>query len=296
MKPRVCVGRYATEPYYFDSLKARVYCLEELVYCLKENAFLLDTEIMSDTLLDWIAGGCGAVELARELHPLVHQKGSLSAFVLMIMEYVGFYGEEVLRQVEQTLKKGVGLSLFEKRRTKIDYLVETGKYAEAVQGYEELLVQWEEEQQAARGSQMTTGKHENENNAGNAAGEWKAAVLHNKGVALSGLMQYKDAAEAFRQAHLLDANPGSLRCYLAARRLELSEGDYITFAAGLSENLEESLALEKQMEQLQREWQESEKYQYLQDRRELRSHDTVRYYEENEKLIAALQEEYRHSI
>ena len=136
MKARLCVGEYCETAYNIEELEIRVYCMEELCYCLKENAFLLDMSIMNDKLVDWIGEECRVRELAKQLYPMVHKQGSLSAFVLTILQYVGIYGEEELQAVAQVLKQGSGLSNLEKRKSQIDYMVEKRKYAAAIRGYD----------------------------------------------------------------------------------------------------------------------------------------------------------------
>lgn len=124
MKASLCVGEYCETAYNIEELEIRVYCMEELCYCLKENAFLLDMSIMNDKLVDWIGEECRVRELAKQLYPMVHKQGSLSVFVLTILQYVGIYGEEELQAVAQVLKQGSGLSNLEKRKSQIDYMVE----------------------------------------------------------------------------------------------------------------------------------------------------------------------------
>jgi hypothetical protein len=114
-----------------EGLDIRVYSMEELCYCLKENAFLLDLSIMNDKLVDWIGEECKVWELAKQLYPMVHKQGSLSVFVVTILQYVGMYDPEEILQVEQVLKQGAGLSNLEKRKSQIDYMVEKRKYAAA---------------------------------------------------------------------------------------------------------------------------------------------------------------------
>ena len=101
MKASLCVGRYATTPYCIEGIDVFIYSMEELCYCIKENAFLIDVSLMNDGLLEWIDRECGLRDLVKILNPLVHKAGSLSAFVTVILEYTGFYGPEVIRQVEQ---------------------------------------------------------------------------------------------------------------------------------------------------------------------------------------------------
>lgn len=280
MSVRLCVGAYASQPYCFEGLNLKVYCAEELCYALKENAFLLDTDIMSDRLVDWLARECGLSELAGELHTLVHRKGSLSAFVGRILEYTGFYHREEVLKVEQTLKKGAGLNVLEKRKLRIDYLTEQKKYLAAVAEYDALLSTWEE----------TLGQ----NQASGA--ELKASILHNRGTALAGLMRYSQAADSFRRAYETDRNLETLQCFLAAKRMELSDNEYVAYAASIPECAETVLALEKQIEQLNGQWEQEADYLRLLERGKLREEDERAYLEENERVLSAMKEGYRSMV
>lgn len=282
MRASVCVGDYATTPYCIKGLEIPVYSMEELCYCLKENAFLLDTSLMNDSLMEWIGDCCGLGELARELYPLVHKQGSLSAFVSMIMEYVGLYDTAAIHEIEQVLKKGAGLSSIEKRKSQIDYLVEKKKYVAALRGYDALLTKWE--QLEAEGKELPAGKV-------------RASILHNKGVAFAGMMLYGQAADAFWQAYQTYENTEHFAAYLAAKRMELSEGDYIALVAELTNSYEQTLALEKKLEAVQEAWREHADYQRLQMRREWRTgSDKQKYYDENERLTLGLKNSYRNSV
>lgn len=279
MKVSVCVGNYAETPYCFENLDIRVYCIEELCYVLKENAFLLDVDIMNDRLIQWISESCGLGQLARELYPMVHQKGSLSAYVSMILEYTGFYQTEVIYQVSQTLKKGAGLSFFEKRKSRIDFLTEKKKYMAAILEYDKLLKDW--------GEAADCGKDKPEP-------QWQSKILHNKGVAFAGLMNYREAAECFRKAWEQDGNRDSLMAWLGAKRMGLGEEDYISFAAGLPQCFEASISLEKELEELSRKWEEEPDCQRLKQRQEWRNGSSKqKYYEEDQRLTQALKDSYR---
>lgn len=281
MKASLCVGEYCENAYRVEGLEISVYCMEELCYCLKENAFLLDLSLMNDALVDWIGDGCKVRDLAKQLHTMVHKQGSLSNFVVTILQYVGMYDAEELRQVEQVLKQGAGLSNLEKRKSQIDYMVEKRKYAAAIRGYDTLLETWDALEQEGRDLP---------------AAKVRAAILHNKGVALTGLMLYDKAADNFHAAHLADPDRVHLDAYLAAKRMELTEDAYVAFAAQNPESYTESLELEKRIEQIGREWEMQPEYRQLQLRREWRGSDRVKYDTENERLTAALKNSYRSSI
>lgn len=281
MRASVCVGNYATNPYYVAGLDIPVYSVEELCYCIKENAFLLDVSLMNDMLLEWLERECGLRELARELHPMVHKRGSLSSFVTMIMEYTGFYSSQCIGEVAGVLKQGAGLTNIEKRKSQIDYLVKRKKYVSAIRGYDILLENWQE-------------------NPGNPGGETlpapevKAAILHNKGVAYAGLMLYPQAEEAFKEAYDTDVREEYMRAYLAAKRIELSDAEYIAFTADMPESFNISIALEKELDRLKAVREQHPDYLRLQQRKMWRAgNDKQKYYDENERLTQELKVEYR---
>lgn len=282
MRISLCVGEYSATPFYITGLDMPICCMEELCYCLKENAFLLDTSLLEDGLADWIGNCCGLQELARELYPLIHKQGSLSALVTLILEYVGFYSAETIRDVEQVIKQGAGLSSIEKRKKQIDYMVSKKKYLAAIKGYDTLLSTWRE----------GDGKTQEVPAAG-----IRASILHNKGVALAGMMLYDQAAEIFHAAYETEPNEASFQAYLAAKRMELEEGEYISFVAELTEHYDETLKLEKQIEQIALDWQEHVDYKRLEQRLEWRAgNEKQKYYDENERLILALKNSYRSSV
>lgn len=278
MRVSVCVGNYAKEPYRIPGLEVSVFCMEELCYCMKENAFLLDLSLLDDGLLDWIERECGLGELADRLHPLVHRRGQLSEFVVAILRYVGFYGEEAIQETGQALKQGAGLSSIEKRKNQVDYLVRKKKYRSALRGYDELLQNWQIHEPVS---------------SSKPAPDFQAEIWHNKGVAYAGLMLYESAAECFRQAYELSRDEVYCVDYLAAKRMQLSEKGYVDFAAGCTEWYPQTLELEKKYRAAVEEWEKHPDYMQLYNRRDLKSRDRQRYNEENERLVQVLKDSYR---
>lgn len=280
MSPKLSIGYYTANPFSLEGLNIKVYCVEELCYALKENAFLLDMDCMSDRLVRWISQECGLTDLAQSLHDLIHKKGSLSIFVCSILEYTGFYSVETIRSVSQTLKKGVGLNVLQKRKMRIDHLVEQKKYRAAINEYDVLLSAWEDAKE--RGEAVSSAL--------------QAGMLHNKATALAGLMLYEDAARTYMKAYEADGNEESLVCYLAAKRMQFSEKEYVDFIAGQPECYEISLELERKVEQLNSWWEQEADYIRLTHRHELRDTDERSYLEENANLMQALKDGYRHMV
>ena len=170
-------GEYATTPYCFDNLGIRVCSAEELCYVLKENAFLLDVEIMNKRLVRWIDEVLGLPDLAGQLYPLINRKVSVGIFVATILRYVGFYEEETIVRIEEIYKTGADLNIYEKLKNRTDHMVAAGRYATAITEYDSLLEQLPEEEKQLR-----------------------AAMLHNKGVALCGMFYFTEAAQAFGES------------------------------------------------------------------------------------------------
>lgn len=277
----LCVGNYATTPYCITSLGIQVYCMEELCYCLRENAILLDFSIMDEHLISWMDKECGMSELAKELHFMVRKQGTLSAFVVQILEYVGLYDGEIIQEVERLLKDNSGLTNIEKRKKQIDYLVQKKKYFLAVKRYDDLLMEWNEE--GKQGAELLPRYV-------------KAAILHNKGVALTHMMMYGLAAECFWRAYETDAGEASFNAYLAAKRMELKETDYLELIAQMPDSYEKTLALEKRVEQLETGFASEEMGRKISELRSWRFDGyKQKYYEELEKITHILKENYRNS-
>lgn len=272
------MGNYTQTAYCFERLEAKVYCVEELCYVLKENAFLLSPDIMSDELVDFIGEQCGLPDLARDLYALMHQKGSLAVFVSLILQYVGLYGEDVVHKVESTLKLSSGMTDYEKRKIRIDYLVEKKRFSTALEGYKELM-----ESMAV----LSSGERD-------AISKVIAGTYHNMGVTHANLLRYTEAAECFKNAYDISGRRDSFMAFLAAKRMELAETDYVSFVAEILENHNETLALEKELESVQAMWRSTPQYAMLEGMRKMRfDGDLAGYLEESEKQIEVLKDSYR---
>lgn len=278
----VCVGDYAREPYVLPKLGVRLYCMEELCYCLKENAFLLDDSVMNDGLLDFIRKDCRLPGLAQALQPMVRKQGALSDFVSLIMNYVGLYDPETVRQVEETLKAGTGLSDYEKLKLQTDHLAEQKRYEEALKSYDRLLARIRENQEMeVPALQVLT-----------------AGILHNKGVIYARQMLYGQAAEYFYRAWKTSGEQQVYFAdYLAARRMQLPERDYVALVAECPEQYRASLELEKSLEVTEQTWRDTPEYKRLAVLRARRSEGELsEYCEETDRILQALKNDYRKRI
>ena len=266
-------GECAVIPYCFENLDIRVYSVEELCYVLRENAFLLDREILDKRLVKWIGEGVKLPELASMLAPLLHNGTSAGAFVRVILSYVGLYDEAEIARTEEVYLQGMGLNAYEKLKTRIDYMVENGKYTPALIEYDALMDRLPEKETGLR-----------------------ARIMHNKGTALCGLFLFEEAAQWFLQAYEMDGNEESFLAYLAAKRMFLPEGDYVSFVSGLGERYESTLELERRVQALQEDWKISEQKRYLEERGRMKSEGDSGYYTETDRKIRELKDRYRENV
>lgn len=271
----LCTGQTAKTPYHFEEPDVNVWNVEELCYVLTQNAFLLDRGLVSKKLVEWIEKECGLPQLGRLLYPYLNKKDSTENFVSEILKYVGLYDEETIMQTENIMKMGESLSVYEKRKKRIDFLVEKEKYETALSEYDRLL------------SELPPGER-----------NLSAQIWHNRGVALAGLFSFAHAAESFERAYELSPDEETWLQFLAAKRMELSDTEYITFAAQSEEKYPLVLQLEQKMEELLSEYAEEESKQYLEQLKEWRyGEEAGQYYAETEKMVQKLKEVYRsHAI
>ena len=216
------------------------------------------------------------------LQPLVRQRGSLSGFVSQILTYVGLYDSETVSQVEETLKAGSGLSDYEKLKLQTDHLVEQKRYEEALKSYDRLLARIRENQEMEVPALQTL----------------QADILHNKGVIHARQMHYGLAAELFQQAWKIGGGQTAyLTDYLAAKRMQLPEQDYVALAAEYPEQYRASLELEQALEATELAWRDTPEYnRLLQLRARRASGEVSEYCEEADRILQALKNDYRKRI
>lgn len=252
-------GKDAGTPYRLEGLRVQVSNVEELCYVLRKNAFMLESSLMDKALTAWIDGECGLKELSRLLQAQLAQKGSLCTFVMTILEYVGFYDHETLQETEQLLRQGENLSSYEKEKVFIDELVQKGRYEQALEEYGGLLRKLPEVENML-----------------------SAKVLHNMGTAYAGLFRFGRAAEYFWRAFEMHPLQETYLHYLGAKRMELTDKEYVDFIANLPDAYRDSLELEKRVEAYRKAWSESDEWKRLENGRT-----------EPENLLLGMKQRYR---
>ena len=267
----MCTGNIASTPYYFDKVYTNVYTIEELCYVIYENAFLIDKDIVNKDLAKWIDSECGLHDLARNLYQLVNQNALASSFAGCILEYTGYYTPDEIEKAESILKMNVTMNVFEKWKAKADFLYENKHYLLAVREYEHVLEK-----------------------LGDDEIELKSKIYNNMGVTYMALRLYESAVECFKTAYELDNNEEAYKHYLKARRLELSEDEYINAVAEEEDAYRLSVPIETELSGALMDFEASDTAKRLNDLRELKlKREAGLYYEEIGRMTEQLKSDYR---
>lgn len=275
----LCTGQYAEKPYFVEKFYINLYSVEELCYLLVEKAEMLDSEIMQKELVQWLDEQCGLNQLAHALYSLLNQNGSTAAFAGIILEYVNLYPADVVARTEEIIRSSEGLSPFERKKSKADYMLQSKRYYGALKQYYALLEQIPETDQLLR-----------------------AKVLHNMGVAYARLFMFRQAAEWFRQAFEANGAKESLVLYLASVRMYSQDKEYIAFIADHPEYHNVSLQVERRMEQTAEQFEATDENRMLFTLRVFKEEGSSTagsdspYYQEIEKLTTGLKERYREYV
>lgn len=267
----LCQGAYATTPYWIQRGEIPIFSIEELCYYIKENVILLDQDFMRMELAEWIGKECKLPELGQKLASHISQKTEFSQCIKDILQSVKYCTgeeiEEILRQIEENAR----MNSWEKRKNRIDFFYKSGKYMVALREYELLKKE-----------------------LGTDEPELSGKISNNIGTIYAHFYNFQIAAEQYLEAYQKDPQEDYFFSYLAAKRMLLSEQEYIDFVAQEVQHYDISLQLEKTIENLDGLWKESEEKQMLDGLSECRNNQQVgEYYETVEQLSNQWKDTYR---
>lgn len=270
----LCVGRYAKKPYHIDSVCINVYCVEELCYLFSSNPFMIDAGIMDRELAQWLDTECGLPELSHQLLTLFQRGSQPGIFVDTILDYVNYCSREDRQKIDEVIKNNAGLSPYERLKKQGDFLVKNGRYQMAIMEYEQLLLKLPETENGLR-----------------------PLVYHNMGVACSNLFQFENAARYFRKAYELSGGEESGIQFLFSVRQQMSESEYVSFIADNRQYYELSLKVEKLFESARGQFEATRENRMLSALKIYKDEgNTASYYEEIDKIISSLKNEYRECV
>lgn len=267
---RMCTGKLAGEPYFLNNVCTNIYSVEELCYLFALNPFMITPDIMSEDLVNWIENECALPNLAAELRPLFKRGSQVGEFVRRILDFVRYCDETELKTIDDTLKSNSGLNDLQRRKKQADYLVKNKKYESAVEEYEALLMDLPEVESAL-----------------------KPSIYQNMGYAYAKLFMFDIAAKYYRRAFEMTHSVEVGVQLLAAMRMYISDEKYLNFISSNEELVNSSLQLEKQVKGALGDFEGSRENIMLNALNIYKDEGNVAsYYEEIDKVIAGLKEDY----
>lgn len=257
--------------YEIPGLKMKVYTPEELVYVCYQNLPRLEPQIMDEELLSWLRD-CGRGALSERLAQSI-SRGSegLTDFVITLFSGIPFYDKEEIQTAKEALLEWNQADPNMRKKEKLDYLFESGRVREAMDGYDELI---------REGDALS--------------GEFLAAVYHNRGAAYAKMFLFEEAASSFQRAWELSGAPDSKELYMLSLRMSLPKESYVNRIA--EEGLGEEMAVEleeKLLELLKREESSENRHRLTQLKKQKEVGNQAHYEEELHALAEDLKQTWR---
>lgn len=270
----LCTGKYAKNPYRFESVCVNIYCVEELCYLFAGNPFMIDQSVMDKELAQWLDKECGLTDLSHQLLNLLGKGCQPGIFVSTIMSYVNYCTAQEIKKIDEVLQSNVGLNDFERQKKQADFLLKNNRYMLAIEEYDSLCRRLPDTESSL-----------------------KPAVFHNMGVAYAGLFMFEMAAKYFKRAYDMTKDEESGIEFLTARRLHLKEDAYITFVGEHGEYYNLSMQVEKRLQAAKEEFEASQENRMLTALKIYKDEgNAASYYEEIDKIITKKKDEYRELV
>lgn len=200
----LCHAQSAEMPYSVVGLGINIYSAEELCYLIAQNAHTIDQDFMDDKLCEFLDRQLKLTELAKKLRELLHEGGTLSDFVMAILNGIDYCDEDEKRSIKQILIESSGLSPARKHKSRGDNLLKARRFARAIDEYVSTLEKIDMEAEPIL----------------------YAAVLHNMGTTYAKMMLFEKAAEYYLEAYRLNMDEESLVSHLLSCSLYMSREQY----------------------------------------------------------------------
>lgn len=266
----VCVGKKAKTPYRIAHIRKDIYCIEELCYYLCEYVSLLDRDIMDEKLAMWLMEECGLPEVSKRLLELIHFGGSVAAFTAMILEEAHYVDAERIRQIETLLKQNEELNVYERKKKRADALIAEKKYYYGLGIYHQLI-----------------------NEVPPSDAKLLAKVYYNCGVVYVRMFHYEIAKEMFGRAMKLTDDENIRKAYLFCQKCMLTAPKYTDEIKSDVQLHEAGLALEQDIQRLEKTYEESEGCKELKEVLQKKyTMDAHEYYHQIDDMLAKWEEEY----
>lgn len=145
----LCQVKRAKLPYYIENISTNIYSIEELCFYFYHNIYLLDSTILNEALCFWIRDQLGLKKLADNLYKhLDDDDMKVGDFILPVFKEINYLSLEEFRKLNQQIQQLAKEPEVLRQKRKGDYLMEHGKYVNAIKVYQKALRQETEDEAA----------------------------------------------------------------------------------------------------------------------------------------------------
>lgn len=201
----LCQVKRAKLPYYIENISTNIYSIEELCFYLYHNIYLLDSTIINEELCFWLRDELGLKKLSQKLYGLLDEEVKIGDFILPIFKEINYLSLEEFRKLNQQIQKLAQEPAVLRQKLKGDYLMEHGKYVNAIKVYQRAL---HEKMESSSGENDQLG------------GQFIGGIFHNMGCAYARLFQMEEAISCFGKAYEHLRTMASIKSYLYAVYME----------------------------------------------------------------------------
>lgn len=143
----LCQVKRAKLPYYIENISTNIYSIEELCFYFYHNIYLLDSTILNEELCFWIRDQLGLKKLADNLYKhLDDEDMKVGDFILPVFKEINYLSLEEFRKLNRQIQQLAKEPEVLRQKRKGDYLMEHGKYVNAIKVYQKALRQETEDE------------------------------------------------------------------------------------------------------------------------------------------------------
>ena len=136
----LCSTKIADRPFHIGSIGTRIYSLEELCFFLYHNLCLIDDNVASAALVEWVREDLGLKNLAKKLSDALERPDKdVSYFVLPVFQEAGYLPVGESRRVREELTRVQVQPQEQRLKTRADYLLKGGRLQAAALIYRDIL-------------------------------------------------------------------------------------------------------------------------------------------------------------
>lgn len=201
----LCSGKRSKVPYHFPLTETNIYSIEELCVYIYTNVYMMNEELFTQTLANYMEHELELKDRADKLRELLRTRASLKDLIVCVLCSCDYYTEHEIKVIIKIVDEICDLSQLKRNILLADQYLKYNNFAKAKAMYQTIL----EDEQA-----QTLGEKE----LGN--------LLHNMGMIQLHLTGFLDAAHLFLMAYEHNHNMESLHQYLLALKVSVNEESY----------------------------------------------------------------------